>query len=72
MADDVAEKVGSSAANSDLPFRMSEMKLIKSPLTFAGRHDEHGSERMAVSSGNYCGTTGLVRTTRPFSSASLP
>ena len=29
MADDVAEEVGSSAANSDLPFRMSEMKLIK-------------------------------------------
>ena len=29
MADDVAEKVGSSAANSDLPFRMSEMKLIR-------------------------------------------
>ena len=29
MADDVAEKVGSSAAYSDLPFRMSEMKLIK-------------------------------------------
>ena len=29
MADDVAEEVGSNAANSDLPFRMSEMKLIK-------------------------------------------
>ena len=34
MADDVAEKVGTSAANSDLPFRMSEMKLIKDCLLY--------------------------------------